>query len=83
MSSTKIIVENKDIIKTYVANNVELRVINFNIGKSVTVNAIVKQENNIIDINTFDISGEEYDNWGQDDTYLENLILTKLGLTRK
>jgi hypothetical protein len=83
MSSTNIVVENKDIIKTYTANNVDIRVINFNLGKSVTVNAVTKQGDNIIDIQTYDIIGQEYYDWGQDDSYLENLVLSKLGLVKK
>lgn len=29
------------------------------------------------------IEGEEYDKWGEDDGYLENLILSKYGLVKK
>ena len=83
MSSTNIVVENKDIIKTYTVNSVDIRIINFNLGKSVSVNAVTRQGDSIVDVQTFDISGQEYDDWGQDDSYLENLVLSKLGLTRK
>lgn len=30
-----------------------------------------------------EINEQEYANWAKDNTYLENLIIEKLGLTRK
>jgi hypothetical protein len=35
-----------------------------------------------IDIKLFYIEGDEYKAWGNDDTYLETLIYSKLGLTK-
>jgi len=83
MDVTQIQVNNKEEIKVFIINNVEMRVINLSLGKYVDVNAILKQDSNFINSQNFRIQGEEYDNWGNSDTYLENLILEKLGLTRK
>lgn len=83
MDATQIQVDNKEEIKVFIINNVEMRVINLSLGKYVDVNAILKQDSSFISSQNFRIQGEEYDNWGNDDTYLENLILQKLGLTRK
>lgn len=83
MDATQIQVDNKEEIKVFIINNVEMRVINLSLGKYVDVNAILKQDSNFVSSQNFRIQGEEYDNWGNDDTYLENLILQKLGLTRK
>jgi len=39
-------------------------------------------DNNLINIETISIEGEEYNNWGSDDNYIETLILTKLGFQK-
>lgn len=83
MDATKVNVNDKEEIKVFVINNVEMRIINLSLGKYVDVNAVLKQDNNFVSSQNFRIQGEEYENWGSDDTYLENLILQKLGLTRK
>ena len=40
-------------------------------------------ENRLIKSEIYDIQGAEYQGWGADDVYLENLLLNKLGLTKK
>ena len=76
-------VNDKEIVKTNIVNNVDIRVMNLDLGKSVDVNAVMRQGEQLIDVKNFHITGQEYDDWGQDDQYIENLVLTKLGLTRK
>jgi hypothetical protein len=76
-------VNDKEVIKTNIVNNVDIRVINLDLGKSVDVNAVLKQTDQLVDVKNFHITGQEYDDWGQDDDYIENLILNKLGLIRK
>ena len=83
MDATKVNLNDKEEIKVFVINNVEMRIINLALGNYVDVNAVLKQDNNFVSSQNFRIQGEEYTNWGSDDTYLENLILQKLGLTRK
>lgn len=79
-----IAVENKDIIKTSTVTNVELRVNSINLFDSVTVSAFLKDvDNNLIDIKYFTLQGQEYNNWGSDDDYIVNFILTKLDLVKK
>ena len=74
----------KDFVTVNVANSVELRVSNLQIGSSVDVTVLVKDENgNIFKVQGVHIEGEEYSNWGSDDEYLVNLVLSKLDLTQK
>lgn len=80
---SNIVVNDKEVIKTNLVNNVDIRVLNLDLGKSVDVNAVLRQGDQIVDVKNFNINGEEYDGWGLDDQYIENLILSKLGLTRK
>lgn len=83
MDATQIQVNDKEEVKVFIINNVEMRIINLCLGKYVDINAVLKQNNNFISSQNFRIQGEEYDNWGDDDKYIENLILQKLDLTRK
>lgn len=55
--------------------------VNLNNSAEVTVILLSATEDNL-DILNITIEGQEYNDWGLDDTYLENLILTRLGLTR-
>lgn len=82
MNSYIVNIEPKEFVTVKVAKSVEMRVINLNIGVSVDVNCMVKDENdNIFQINNVSLSGEEYDNWGNSDVYLVTTVLSKLGLT--
>ena len=37
---------------------------------------------NLLDNKIVRIEGDEYNAWGDDDNYITNLVLTKLGLTK-
>lgn len=77
-------VNDKDFIRTNVISNVDIRILNLNLGESVDVSVVLKDSNNnFIDVKNFHITGQEYDEWGQSDQYIEDLVLSKLGLTRK
>lgn len=69
----------------YVINNtitkVQIRVMNVELFTSVSVVASLFENDKILDNKYFKIEGEEYNNWGNSDQYLVNLVLTKLGLT--
>ena len=39
-------------------------------------------DGNLLDNKYVKIEGEEYNAWGDDDNYITNLVLTKLGLTK-
>jgi len=83
MDPLRIYVNDKEDVKISIINNVDIRILDVKLGHSVSVNAILKNDEQFIKSENITISGEEYDNWGSDDLYLEDLILTKLGVTRK
>ena len=73
----------KEYITVNVCKSVEMRVFHFIIGSSIEVNCLLKDENeNVFKIENITISGDEYNNWGTDDDYLINLVLSKLGLSQ-
>lgn len=83
MDKTNIVVDDKEEIKVFIINNIDMRVTGLNLGSSVSVNVILKNNDSFINSVNYDISGQEYQDWGNDDMYIENLVLQKLGLTRK
>jgi hypothetical protein len=44
---------------------------------------MTKQDNILVGTSMYNISGDEYKAWGNNDTYLEDIILNKLGLIRR
>ena len=78
-----IFVENKDIVKTYTISKIEISVVNITLFESVTISVFLKDvDDNLIDTTYFTLKNEEYDNWGSDDDYILDLILSKLGLVQ-
>ena len=49
----------------------------------MTLSVNLLSNNKLIDSKLMTITGDEYTNWGNDDNYIINLIMTKLNLTRK
>ena len=63
--------------------NIQIRVQNLVLFTSVTVNVILMGANNeFIDSVSYTLSGTEYTNWNNDDTYIVDYVLTQLGLTQ-
>jgi len=81
--SVRVEVVPKDFIKTYNVNNVEVLVTGLKLGTQVELIALLKSGIEVVESRRITISGEEYDNWGQSDEYLINLVLSKVGLERK
>lgn len=83
MDVTKIEVNDKEQVKIYVINNIEIRILNISLNNFVDLSVTMKQDGNYVDSKYMRIEGEEYQAWGNDDDYLENLVLQTLGLVRK
>ena len=82
MNSITVNTNPKEYTTVNIAKSVEMRVFHFLIGTSIEVNCLLKDENeNVFKIENITISGDEYNNWGTDDDYLINLVLSKLGLS--
>jgi hypothetical protein len=79
-----VFVENKDIVKTYTVSNIEISVVNIKLFDSVTLSVFLKDvDNNLIDVQYFTLKNEEYNNWGSNDDYILDFILSKLGLVKR
>ena len=66
-----------------VVTKIELKVMDMVLNSHVTlVVHYLNANGNLLDNRIVKIEGDEYDNWGDDDNYITNLVLTKLGLTK-
>jgi hypothetical protein len=83
MSTKKIIVNKKEFIQKFIINNINISIIDLDLGNSVNVACLLKENDTLVETKILIISGEEYKNWGNSDNYIENLVLNKLGLQRK
>jgi hypothetical protein len=82
MNSYCVNVEPKEFVTINVSHSIEMRIINLQIGVSVDVNCLIKNENgSIFKVENVHIDGEEYNNWSNNDAYLVTTVLSKLGLT--
>jgi hypothetical protein len=82
MNSYNVSVDPKEFVTVNVANSVEMRITNLQIGVSVDVTCLVKDKNgNIFKVENVSLSGEEYNNWGNSDVYLVTTVLSKMGFT--
>lgn len=75
-------VEPQTYTTTTTIDSFRIEVINLVLKSSVTINAVCFNSDNIlVKTQIFNIVGEEYESWGNDDNYLVNLVAQKLGLT--
>lgn len=62
---------------------IEMEVIEMILDSHVTMAVRYLNDNgNLLDNKIVKIEGDEYNAWGDDDNYIINLVLTKLGLTK-
>jgi len=81
------VVDKEIIQQPKIVKAIDLYIVNLNLNQNVSVKVNYYDSLDIANTNPFDtayitIEGPEYEAWGSDDTYLENLVLQKLGLQR-
>ena len=82
MSDISVNVNDSPYVKTNTINNVVIRIVNIELFKSINVCASLYDNKSLVDNKMFKIEGDEYNNWSNDDNYIVNLILNKLGMTK-
>ncbi len=82
MSDINVNVQDSSYVKTNTINKVLIRIMNVDLFNSITVCASLFENTTLVDNKVFKIEGTEYSNWGTDDTYIVDLILSKLGMTQ-
>lgn len=77
----KLSIQNKEIVTTQVVTSVEILEGTIQLNNSVKFPVkLLGSNDETINIEFIEISGDEYLNWGVDDNYIRNLILNKLEL---
>ena len=83
MNNIKVNVNDYTLVQTSVINNIHINILKIDLFKGMTLTVNLLSNNKIIDTKIMNITGDEYTNWGNDDNYIINLVLSKLNLTRK
>lgn len=67
-----------------VVTKIEMNVMEMVLDSHVTIAVhYLNAAGNLLDNKIVKIEGDEYNAWGDDDSYITNLVLTKLGLTKQ
>lgn len=78
----KIDIQDKTITTTQVVKSIEIESGEVKLNQSASFVVKMLDENGrLVGIERVVISGDDYTNWGNDDSYVVELIMTKLGLT--
>ena len=76
-------IENKEFITTQTISKIEILDGSVQLNNSVKFPVVLKtSDDSVITSQVIIITGEEYENWGSDDNYIESLILSKLGVQK-
>lgn len=76
-------INDKEIVTVYTVNRIEILDGNISMKDKYALFPVkfYDQEGNFFAMNNVEVKGEEYDAWNSDD-YIEELILSKLGMTK-
>jgi hypothetical protein len=83
MNNIKVSVNDYTFVQTSVINNIQINILKIELFVGITLSVNLLSNNKIIDSKIMNITGDEYNNWANDDTYIINLVLSKLNLSRK
>ena len=83
MNNIKVNVNDYTLVQTSIINNIQINILKIDLFKGISLTVNLLSNNKIIDTKIMNITGDEYTNWGNDDNYIINLVLSKLNLTRK
>ncbi len=81
MNEINVNVQDSPFVKTNTINKVIIRIANIELFSNVTVIASLFDNNTLVDNKVFKIEGQEYTNWSNDDQYIVDLVLGKLGMS--
>ena len=83
MNNIKVNINDYTFVKTSIINNIQINILKVELFKGITLSINLLSNNKLIDSKIMTITGDEYNNWGNDDNYIINLVLDKLNLTKK
>lgn len=83
MDTTFINVEDSPYIITNTINRVAINISKIDLFKSVTIAASLYNDKKLLTNKIITLTGAEYDAWGNNDQYIIDITLEKLGLKEK
>ena len=81
MNELNVEVDKFTLTKSSDIDNINIRVINLELFKSVSVSVMLMSGKTFIENRNFTLSGDDYKNWANDDNYLYTYVASKLGYT--
>ena len=81
MNEIDVNVQDSQYVKTNTINKVIIRIANIELFSNVTVIASLFDDSTLVDNKVFKIEGQEYTDWSNDDQYIVDLVLGKLGMS--
>uniref|UniRef100_A0A6C0EY08 Uncharacterized protein n=1 Tax=viral metagenome TaxID=1070528 RepID=A0A6C0EY08_9ZZZZ len=82
MEEIKVQVQGTPYVRTNTINNIKISINRIVLFKSVSVSVNLLEDNKLIENKFFDIKGDDYIAWGNDDNYIVNYVLGKLNMSR-
>jgi hypothetical protein len=83
MNQISVNVQDSPYVRTNTINNINIRIISIELFTKLNVCVSLFENSQLVDNVNYQITGEEYSNWGNDDQYIVDLVLTKLGMIKK
>mgnify|MGYP003331119313 CR=1 FL=1 len=80
MNDINVNVQNYDVVKTSTVNNIKITVMSMELFKNIVLRVALLADKTIVDNKILKVEGADYANWGNDDKYIVNYCLEKLGL---
>ena len=82
MNDINVNVNNHDIVTTNTINNINISVQNLVLFTSVSLAVRLYTNKILIDNRFLTLTGDDYNNWMNDDNYIVTYVLQALGLTK-
>jgi hypothetical protein len=82
MEDIEVKVNDSNYVQTNVINNIKIKVNRLVLFTSVSLCVNLLNDNTLIDNKFFTLTGTDYTNWANDDTYIVTYVLAQLNLTK-
>jgi hypothetical protein len=82
MNDINVDVNDYSLVTTNIINNIKIRVMNLTLFTSVSLSVGLYTDKILVENQNLMLIGDDYTNWMNDDNYIIQYVLNKLGLTQ-
>jgi hypothetical protein len=76
-------VQPKEIIKSYTVERLDISISDMKLNESVILNVLlITGDNDLLESINLTLTGEDYNNWSNDDNYIVDIVLEKLNMQK-